>query len=330
MPLPSTRGALPHAALACALLGLAATTAQAQSSVTLYGLLDLSIGRSQNAGGSASKGVDSGKMTTSFFGFKGQEDLGDGLKAVFAIESFMRSDGGDAGRFNGDPFWARSAYVGLSGGMGTLQLGRNTTSLFVNTLLFNAFGDSFGFSPAIRHTFTSGTVSGDTGWSDSIKWASPRWGGWSFSLHGAAGEASGGRNTGVSALYFGGPLSLGLAWQDVAKGATVDDTRSWQLGGAYDLKAVKLFAQLGRVDNHSSGHEHSLGGLGAAVPAGAGKVLLQWGRISPDQGARRQTLSLGYDHTLSPRSDVYVVYMNDQLSGQHSGNSYGLGLRHRF
>ena len=156
-------------ALGAGALVALAGAAHAQSSVSLYGLLDMSVGRFQAPGAAASKGVDSGNMSTSYFGLKGNEDLGGGLGAVFAIESFLRGDTGASGRFNGDVFWARSAYVGLSSNsLGTVTMGRNTTSLFVNTLIFNAFGDSFGFSPSIRHTFTSGTVTGDTGWADSI------------------------------------------------------------------------------------------------------------------------------------------------------------------
>ena len=309
----------------------AAGSASAQSSVSLYGLVDMSVGRFQNPGESATKGVASGNMTTSYFGFKGSEDLGGGLSASFAIESFMRADTGSAGRFNADTFWARSSWVGLSSAsIGSLNLGRNTTSLFVNTLLFNAFGDSFGFSPSIRHTFTSGTVSGDTGWSDSVKYSSPKFGGLSFTAHMAAGEGSGGRNAGVSALYFGGPLALGAAWQSVKKGSTVDDTKAWQLGGSYALGDAKLFAQYGSVDNDSTGNGYDIIGLGTSVKMGAGSLLAQWGRISPDTGAKRSTFSVGYDYFLSKRTDLYAVAMNDKLSGKSSGNSVAVGIRHRF
>ncbi len=309
----------------------AAGPASAQSSVSLYGLLDLSVGRFKAPGGSASKGVDSGNMTTSYLGFKGSEDLGGGLSASFAIESFLRGDTGASGRFNGDPMWSRSAWVGLSSAsMGSLNLGRNTTSLFVNTLLFNAFGDSFGFSPSIRHTFTSGTVTGDTGWSDSVKYSSPKFGGLSFTAHLAAGESNGGKNSGVSALYFGGPLALGAAWQSVAKGSTVDDTKAWQIGGSYALGDVKLFGQYGSVDNDTTGNGYDITGLGTSVKMGAGSLLAQWGRISPDSGAKRSTFSIGYDYFLSKRTDLYAVYMNDKLSGKSSGNSAAVGIRHRF
>lgn len=318
-------------ALAAGAMLVLSSAAQAQSTVSLYGLVDLSMGSFQNPGADSSKGVVSGNMSTSYFGLKGTEDLGSGMKANFAIESFMRNDTGAAGRFNGDTFWARSAYVGLSSdSLGALNIGRNTTSLFVNTLIFNAFGDSFGFSPAIRGYFTSGTTTGDTGWSDSVKYTSPRFGGLSFTAHVALGEANGGKNGGASALYFGGPVALGFAWQNATKGATVDNTKTWQLGGSYDFKVAKLFGQYGSVDNDASGNGYDITGLGVSAPMGAGSLLAQWGSVSPDVGSKRTTFSVGYDYFLSKRTDLYAVYMSDKISGLDTGTTYAVGIRHRF
>ena len=313
-------------------LAAASTAATAQSNVTLYGLIDLSVGRTQAPGGAANDGIDSGRMTTSYWGARGNEDLGGGLKAVFALESFMRSDTGAAGRFNGDAFWARNAFVGLeSPSIGTISIGRNTTSLFVQTLLFNAFGDSFGFSPSIRHYFTSGTVTGDTGWSDSVRWSLPRFGAFSASLMTSVGENNGGTNQGASGGYSAGPLAAGLAWQKVRKGATEADTTTWQLAGSYDLKVAKLFGQYGNVDNGTTGRDFKILGLGATAPVGSlGTLRAQWGEIKPDVGAKRTTVTLGYTHLLSKRTDMYAAYMSDRLSGIGSGTNYGLGIRHRF
>lgn len=322
----------PLCSVAFAAVAALATTCNvhAQSSVTAYGLIDLSIGRTQNPGGVATKGIDSGKMTTSYIGFRGSEDLGGGLKGVFSIESFMRNDTGSAGRFDADTFWARNSFVGVEGGFGTVTLGRNTTSLFVQTLLFNPFGDSFGFSPSIRHYFTSGTTTGDTGWSDSLKYTSPRFGGFSFSAHAAAAEGNGGRNVGASLGYGGGPIAAGLAWQKVEKGATVQDTTTWQLAASYDFKVAKLFMQYGNVDNDTTGRDFKILGVGVSVPVGAGRLLAQHGRISPDVGNRRTTTTLGYNHALSKRSEAYVAYMSDKLANVGTGGNYGVGLRHRF
>lgn len=319
------------AAACAAVLAASAGVAHGQSNVQIYGLIDLSAGRTQAPGGVATNGVDSGKMTTSYIGFKGAEDLGGGLSASFALEHFMRADTASAGRFDADTFWARNAYVGLGGSLGTVVAGRITTSLFAQTLIFNPFGDSFGFSPSIRHYFTSGTATGDTGWSDSIRYTSPRFGGATVTVHGAPGEGNGGRNAGASVLYFSGPLAAGLAWQQVEKGATVQDTTTWQLAGSYDLKVAKLFAQYGNVENDSNGRSYDITGLGASIPVQAlGKVLVQWGQISPSTGAKRTTISLGYDYNLSKQTDIYGVAMSDKLSGLSAGSNFSVGMRHRF
>ena len=319
--------------LTAALLALGAVASvQAQSSVSLYGMVDMSVGQAQAPGAKSTKVVDSGRMSTSYWGVKGHEDLGGGLSAVFAMEAFMLNDTGASGRFTGDAYFARNSFVGLtSNSLGSVKVGRNTTSLFVNTLIFNAFGDSFGFSPAIRHYFISGTVSGDTGWNNSVMVASPSMGGLSATATVAAGEGNGGRNTAVSALYFGGPVGLGFAWQKAKMGATVDDTTSWQLGGSFNFSPVKLYAQYGKVDNDTTGNSFKITGLGGDFALGlTSKLMLQWGKVKPDLGAGRTTTTFGYDYQMSKRTDVYVAYMSDRQTGKTSGTAYAVGARHRF
>jgi predicted porin len=321
-----------------ALLALSAVgAAQAQSSVTTYGLIDMSFGSNKVPGGITQTTVDSGKLTTSYFGFRGGEDLGGGLSAVFKLEQFLRADTGDQGRFTGDAMWSRNAYVGLSSkDYGTLTLGRNTTPLFVATLAFNAFGDSFGYSPSIRHYFTSGTVTGDSGWSDSVLYNSPSLGGFKFGLAAATKESAGGTSNGgnwsVDLGYSGGPLAATLVVQDVKKdGATPQpDTRTVQFGSSYDFGVAKAFLQVGKVDNQTTGMTWHLTDVGARVPVGAGAVLAQWGRLSPETGPERNTLSLGYSHSLSKRTELYAVGMRDKLDGLTTGHSYSVGVRHRF
>lgn len=315
------------------LLGTLALGAQAQSSVSLYGLLDLSIGSTKAPGGTATTALDSGKLTTSYIGFGGTEDLGGGLAATFRIESFMRADTGAAARFDADTLWSRTASVGLtSKSVGALNLGRTTTALFVNTLLFNAIGDSFGYSPSIRHYFTSGTVSGDSGWNQSIAYSSPSMGGVRAGFATTTKTGNGG-NTSANVGYANGPFSSGLVYQKVKKDsavAAVADTRTVQLGLAYDLGVAKLFGQVGEVKNLTTPNSHSIAGLGARVPLGAGALVAQYGSLSPDTGADRDTFTLGYLYNLSKRSELYAMAMSDKVDGQSSGRGYSLGMRHRF
>lgn len=337
-------------ALAAATLCLVAP-AHAQSSVSLYGLIDMSAGQFQDAGTSKVNKVQSGNMATSYFGFGGKEQLSNTLKAKFAIEGFLLADTGSAGRFTGDAFWARSAWVGLEGDFGSTTLGRTTNQYFVSTLIFNAFGDSFGYSPSIRQVLIPKAAMlpflGDTGWSNSLLYSSPSAGGFSFNLQGALGEGSAsavGHSVGANVLYFGGPFSATVAYQRVKHGlsgftpAIVSTGFKYQdaatVGVAYDAKVVKVFGQYALVKTEAATDtETNYFGLGVSVPVGAGKVLAQYGAATaefPTADVKNKTLTLGYDYWLSKATDVYAVYMNDKLTGTNTGNTFALGLRVKF
>ncbi|MFO1326574.1 MAG: porin [Rubrivivax sp.] len=342
-----------HAWAAAALLAGAGASAQAQSSVQVYGLFDVSVGQFQNAGGGKFRRLDSGNMTTSYWGVKSSEDLGGNLKAQAQLEGFVLVDAGLAGRVSGvDAFWARNAWVGLSGDFGSVKLGRSATPLFVSTLVFNPYGDSFGYAPAIRQYFAApyGTpVVGDTAWSNALAYGTPRIGGFSANLLFAMGEHAAtakGNNIGANAMWFGGPVAVTAAWQKVkAQGVLgrsisafpgYESQTAWQLGASYDLQVTKLFAQLGSIKTDATADVTTSNlQLGASVPVGAGAVLAAVGRSRIEtQGSstepRSTMLTLGYDHRLSKRTDVYAILMHDRYTALANGNTFALGLRHTF
>ncbi|WP_326539873.1 porin [Pseudorhodoferax sp.] len=341
-------------ALAGSLLtGVAVSTAQAQSSVQLYGLIDASAGQFQVAGGDRFRRLDSGNMSTSYWGAKGSEDLGGGLRANFALESFLLVDSGNASRVPGvDVYWARNAWVGLSGGFGSLRLGRTGTPLFVSTLLFNAFGDSFGYSPAIRQYFNApyGTpVVGDTGWNNALAYTTPSLGGLTANVLFSLGEkaaTSRGNNIGANVLYFSGPFAFTAAWQSVKSQGVLgraisafpgfQEQTAYQVGLSYDLKAVKLQAQAGRIKTDATAEVTTTNlHLSASVPIGTGALLATIGRGKTETAgaaARPEStmVSLGYDHRLSKRTDIYAVYVNDRYTALKNGNTLAFGIRHTF
>lgn len=338
----STRFVAGAAAALC--LG-AAASANAQSNVQVYGLMDMSAGSFQNAGANKIWKAQSGNMTTSYLGFKGSEDLGGGLKARFAIEHFLLADTGTPGRFSGDAFWARNAYVGLQGEFGTVTLGRNTTPYFVSTLIFNAIGDSFGFSPSIRQFLTPSTglpFFGDTGWNNSLLYSSNNYGGLSFTLLGNLGEGAAGatgKNFGGNVLYFAGPFAATFSYQQVKNGAFgtpagFKHQDSWQFGASYDLSVVKLFGQYAQEKTKATVNtKTTLYGVGASVPIGGGKLLAQYGNAKADFNpaiVHNKTLTIGYDYNLSKQTDIYAIYMNDKLTGKSTGNTVAAGIRLRF
>ena len=338
------------AAAAALLLG-GSLPALAQDNVRLYGLIDLNAGQFQAAGGQKTWQVSNGDFSTSYIGFSGREDLGGGLTASFALESFFRPDTGRSGRVaidappRADVFWARAANVSLGGSFGTVRIGRQTAAMFVSTLIFNPFGDSFGFSPSIRHYYTSALV-GDSGWSNAISYQTPRFGGLSATLQTSLGEGAAksvGKNFGGNVLYFSGPLALTGAWQKVKSDfdlrfsttlapGFVDQT-AYQLGASYTVGPVKAFGQFGKVDTDAAADTTAkIYQVGASVQVGAGKFLASYGNLKYTGGrvGTSKTTTLGYDHDLSKRTDVYAVYVNDKFTARSTGNTFAVGIRHKF
>jgi predicted porin len=345
--------------LAAAVAGAFAAPAFAQTSVSVSGLVDTYAGSIRMAGDPGSTAsVNSGGMTTSWMGFKGSEDLGGGLKANFALTTFFQADTGVQGRFFGDTLFSRDANVGLSGSFGAVTLGRGLAPNFLPSILFNPFGDSFTFSPLIMHMdvplkFRTGNTSGlpatmtDTGWSNEIIYTTPNFGGLTANLHYQFGEQAGNtgkNNVGGNLLYFNGPLSLTAFYENAQmtdpQPVPQNRSKTWFVGGGYDLNVVKLFAtyQKTSVDHDISGttdQDFKTWSLGASAPVGAGKILAAWAQtkadnVVPGTSVTRNTASLGYDYNLSKRTDLYAIYMNDRMTNQSNGNSFGVGIRHRF
>lgn len=301
-------------------------------------------------------------MTTSFIGFRGEEDLGGGLKAQFKLEAFLRGDTGLNGRFTNDTYWARSSSVGLAhASFGAINIGRTTPPLFVSTILFNPFGDSYTWSPSVLQIYNlsaGGQLRGDSGWNNSVQYNSPKFGGLTVNAAISAGEAFAGptgtgKNFGINALYFGGPVSATLAYQTVENGTTGGEKQKTLMGGAaYDFGFAKLFAQIARIDDKDiSGSENKFWSLGASVPAGPGSVLLAYAqnKIEDDEGgsgtAKRKIGTLGYNYPLSKRTDITAAVMRDEQTAggivvfqspglvaapEGKGTSYGVNIRHKF
>ncbi len=327
-------------------------------SVTLTGLVDAYAGWVQPSGSARTGAVNAGGLSTSWWGIEGKEDLGDGVKAEFKLAGYLRNDTGASGRFNGnETLFSKNAFVGLAGRYGTLRLGRDGAPNFLPSALFNAFGDSFTFSPLIVHgnvplfngTGWESVNAGDTGWSNQVRYITPSLGGLTASLHYQFGETAGGRhNTGASVLYFQdghgvggfvhrvrmdnplagavGQVKLGYAQQD-----------AWMVSGKTGFGPASLYANLGRSRNDGgvAGHADSrTWSVSADLAAGQGKLMAAYAHTRWDDTRRgagtRGTASLGYDHLLSKRSDLYLVYMGDRISRYRRGDSLALGMRLRY
>jgi len=328
---------------------LCAAGAHAQSSVTLSGTVDVYAGSVRMAGDGGRKAVvNSGGLTTSWFGFSGTEDLGGGLKAGFALTSFIQADTGVQGRFPNDTFFSRDANVSLSGGFGTLRLGRWMAPNFLPSVLGNPLGDSFVFSPLILHKNVplfnasgwQATTPSDTGWSNQIAYSTPDIGGFKANIQYQFGEQpgdNGKKNIGANFFYFGGPLLVTGYYErdqisNPGQGAYLGTTKKdWMLAAAYDFTFVKPYLSYGQAQADNLPGKAKTLQVGVSAPVGAGKVLASWAKTElTASDLDRKTLTVGYDYNLSKRTDVYAMLMNDKITHQSSGNSFGVGIRHRF
>jgi len=348
---------------------MASSAAHSQSSVTIAGALDTFAGRRQLSGGPQLTRVESGGMTTSQLVFNGVEDLGGGTRAEFLLGMFLRTDSGSPGRFDGDAFWGRGSYVGLANEYGTVRLGRQSTQTFVNFIRTNSFGDSATFGPAFVQTWISAIGQGsqfltpgapptsrtrtaalgttDTAWNNSITYASPNLGGLVMGAQWASGNAAGvGNRFGASAFYASGPLNLSFALESIGNAsvpasgpaaAVIAKQETYLLSAAYAFPWTRVSAGYFETRRDYAtivDDKVKTAYVGATIPIGPNAIMWQtaWSKQAPDSGAsvRRTTTSLGYDHFMSKRTDLYAVYMRDHLTNNGNGNSVAVGIRHRF
>jgi len=334
------------AALAtCALLTGAA---HAQSSLQIYGQVDVWTGKSRPIGQADRTWMQgAGGMQTNFWGIKGSENLGNGVEAIFALESFYRADTGAGGRFTNDTLFSRSAYVGLKGAYGTVALGRNTTPYWLSTVLFNPMVSSFSFSPAVLFSYgPNGSVKapliGDSGWSNSILYSIPATAGLTGSVLYSTGENGDGKHkAGGNLMYTRGAWAATVAYQQADfssvpgdLGPAFDRQRATLVGATYDFKVVKLFGQVQRLEDELTTGDYTRRSyqVGVSVPVGKVSLLASYGNMRTRGAIRdeRDTLGLVLDYHLSKRSDIYLGYLHDKVDLGGSGDTLGLGLRHYF
>lgn len=306
--------------------GMASSAALAQTSVTAFGQISLSMTK---ATGSAfqlgTTGFGSG------IGFRGSEDLGGGLSAYFHIENRFDADTGAAG----NPFWAEKTLVGLGGDFGRLQFGR----------FANAFDEMIGMADALGETVAQPITEralGETKWANSIGYYTPAFGGFSAALTTATKEpvAAGtgsplvtSRPFAMNVKYANGPLAAGLGY--VKNGE--NDIKTVSLAGNYDFGPAKVYAGV----TNSSDVGPGLGDArnlqaGVAVPvSAAGTVKAMFANFKPntDVGDRSNKFGLGYWHNMSKRTLVFAdaARTNVRAAGASANtNAFDIGIFHRF
>lgn len=302
--------------LALAVLGAFAGAASAQSSVTLYGKLDLGFAKEA---GKADKQVRDG--SSSRLGFRGVEDLGGGLKAMFQIEHRFNPDDGTVTATN--PFWHGISTVGLGGSFGTVNLGRQYTAAF--SLAQNVI-DPFGGDTVAGLRGVSLTSTGA-----ALRVAnSVRYDGTFGGLKVAAdiGEAVGAeRPYSVAAQYAQGPFMVAASYEDASDAA--DTNNLLTVGGAYTFGPAKVSLGFGRGDvTATTTVKQAL--VGVTVQVGAsGQVLVGYAQNKlSNVSTTSKKASLGYRHNLSKRTQLYTDVTRVNAGTEKTG--YDFGVVHTF
>lgn len=332
--------------IALAVLSAVAGVAQAQSSVTMYGVLDMAI-QGENRGGTGNKyALDSGIQSGSRLGFKGTEDLGSGLKANFNLEMGINADTGASAQ--GATF-GRNATVGLSGDFGAVNLGRQ------NIPLFNAVDSIDPFSTGM----ISGTAGvGTSGYgaaaffvpvinprsNNTVNYTSNNYSGFSATGAYTFGEQAGSltpqRQMGASTTYSAGPITAIAAYHAAGAVPGAYTTQRIAFAGAtYDFGMLKAAASYGRYTGGKAWM------LGATVPVSAvGSVVASVTQATNNYFSNENKgtqFGIGYTHSLSKRTNLYTSYSrtrndaNSNAGGLASGNGKtdnmaNVGIRHMF
>jgi predicted porin len=347
--------------IAVAVAGLLSGAAFAQSNVTVYGVADATFDMVKVSGtGTTEPNHNRVSSNSSYLGFKGVEDVGNGLKAVFQFEGGVNTSSGAGYSFDRDTF------VGLAGGFGTVAMGNLTgptralgasvdvftgaTGIGVNAGIIGKFGGALtgvtvdaNTNPTVAAVGRSSTQVSpfDTRWKNAIAYISPSFSGVTATIAYVANENksntinTSGWDMGVK--YDNGPIMVGLTYNPASVRnntpvlGMVDikmaDTR---LGASYDFGAAKILGLYDRVKVKATGFdEHqTVWGLGVQVPVGAGKIVGQYYKANDISGTGNDNTggklyTLGYEHSLSKRTILKATYARI-TSDKNSAYSFGV------
>jgi predicted porin len=311
------------------LAAVAASGAFAQSSVTVYGRLNVTL-ESQKVGEDGDR-FSEVNNNSSRIGFKGTEDLGGGLKAGFQIEhGFDPTNGTAAGTF-----WGRQSEVNLGGGFGTVRLGNFTPESYYATADYiSMHNHDTGLSSDALYAFDTYVTANKVGY------ASPSFSGFQFHASVAEGSATTERTYDLAGNFDRGPLHLGAGF------SKQDENKQFALRGLYEMGAftVGAYYQRATVEGFGNRNNFRLAGMYAF---GANELHLNVGRTGDysevDDSAATQW-TVGYNYNLSKRTKVYTYYTavnsgdatyidsNGDAQYFYGGdrNSFAVGIRHNF
>jgi predicted porin len=336
-----------------ALAAVAATGAAfAQSSVTMFGIVDIGV-TSIDQGDERITSVSNEGQASNRLGFRGVEDLGGGMRASFWLEGGFSADTGVGAGGGGGFAFNRRATLGLSGGFGEVRLGRDYTPTFYNHSAYTVFGTN-GLGNSLN-TFTvlgSGATTGVRA-DNAVSYFTPTIAGFQGQLMVSAKESAASNTpneyVGARVVYNAGPLSASLATASEGSNIQTESYKRTNLGATYDFGMAKLWlfynqGKFGALKDKQLA-------LGVTAPVGPGTVKASYLKADVDNSANGANhITLGYDYPLSKRTVVYGVFSRVTNDGASTfsanyagsgagavgvtpgGNStgYGIGIRHNF
>ena len=337
--------------ISLAVLACASHVAFAQSSVTIYGIVDAGIVDERGGIAGPVVKVTSGVASASRIGFMGNEDLGNGLSAVFLLENGFRVD---TGAQDATGIFARQAYVGLkSNDAGTVTLGRQYTPWY-NTLSQVADPFGAGYAGTSKNLFAVNGVAANSNnntnirTSNTILYSSPVVSGLSAVVSYAAGESAVsntvGRQMGAALAYANGPLNARLAYNNVSNNSatvTTASARNLLFAANYDFTVAKAFFAFGKDKGLNSSlvpvpAAYSTTAaipstdstdllVGATAPIGANGTLMASYIRKNDKTVNNQDAdqyAIGFSQALSKRTSAYVAFAKIK---NKNGASYTVG-----
>ena len=341
--------------VALAVLGAFAGAASAQSSVTVYGLLDMSVAKGNGGTASNPGALGTSKAWTvqqsagSRLGFRGNEDLGGGLSAQFQIEHRFNPDTGTqtnaAPAANTTPpssnpgiFWQGRSYVQLtSAAVGSIYLGRDYSPAFWPAVKSDPFGwDGVGQigSQAYAGYLTPDAVSlgGGVRTSNTVGVKTASFGGLTVQAAVGLSETSGvGRTDGFNVEYAGGPLYAALGYEKVDAG-TFNGRGVINLALHYDFGFAKVLGYYAAAKVGLNGTvKNKMFSVGLTAPIGPGKLKAAYLSVDP-QGANNNNskIGLGYDYALSKRTNLYADLGMGKADARTNNTAYAFGVKHTF
>lgn len=314
--------------LVASLALISAGGAFAQSTVSIYGRLNMTVESEKVGNASRTTAVNN---NASRIGFKGSEDLGGGLKAGFVLEHGLSPDTGKA---TSSRFWNRESTLFLSGGFGKIQLGNAAASesYFATVDYVSMHNHDTGTSSDALAAFVS------TGQlQNSISYYSPSLGGFNFAAqYGVKEGTQVDAPIALAANYDAGPLHLGLGTEKRGSAKSIGlralyELGAFTLGGYYERGTGTYSVDDGRAGTSAKGNAYRLAGM---YTMGASEFHLNLGRLSGATNASRlngNQWTLGYNYNLSKRTKVYAYYTDVNVTGTAADyNSFAVGMRHNF